>query len=266
MENILTNVDSRSVISEAVFNKKLWELKKIYRNVKFDNNVQIIDFTIGFVALEYFEEREKRIKGKLDATKIYWSDCRKPIPEETVANLVEYIARLQREQFGEFSSYMQKVKDTIHGIEGQKKPLVSDAEAQQIYDVINSMKPLHESGFDLFGAIYEMFADPNEKKEFGQYYTRRHYTHIFAKLLLKNETYFTAEKKFTVLDPACGTGGFLTEGFKVLKSAYSATNTLTEDAKNFIENECFWGIDVKGDNIARTKLNMFLVGDGHTHT
>lgn len=264
LENILTNVDSRSVISEAVFNKKLWELKKIYRNVKFDNNVEIIDFTIGFVALEYFEEREKRAKGKLDATKIYWSDCRGATPERTVANLSEYIARLQREQFTEFSSYMEKVRVSIHGVEG-KKPLVSEDEAQQIYNVIDSMKPLHESGFDLFGAIYEMFADPNEKKEFGQYYTRRHYTHIFAKLLLKDEKFFNKDKKFTILDPACGTGGFLTEGFKVLKSAYASTNTLNSDAIKFIENDCFWGIDVKGDNIARTKLNMFLVGDGHTH-
>lgn len=226
--------------------------------------MQIIDFTIGFVALEYFEERERQTKGRLDATKIYWSGCRSKTPERTVANLVEYIARLQREQFGEFSSYMEKVKITVHGTEG-KKPLVSDEEVQQIYDVIDSMKPLHESGFDLFGAIYEMFADPNEKKEFGQYYTRRHYTQIFAKLLLKNETFFSKDKKFVVLDPACGTGGFLTEGFKVLKSAYASSNTLNSDAIDFIENECFWGIDVKGDNIARTKLNMFLVGDGHTH-
>jgi type I restriction-modification system DNA methylase subunit len=264
LENIQTNVDSRSVISEVIFNNKLWELFKIYRNVKFDNNVQVIDFTIGFVALEYFEEREKQTKGKLDATKIYWSTCRDSTPERTVANLTEYITRLQREQFGEFSNYMEKVKLVIHGTE-EKKPLVSNEEAQQIYNVIDSMKPLHESGFDLFGSIYEMFADPNEKKVFGQYYTRRHYTHIFAKLLLKNEIYFNKDKKFEILDPACGTGGFLTEGFKVLKAAYTSTNTLNSDAINFIENECFWGIDVKGDNIARTKLNMFLVGDGHTH-
>jgi len=147
LENIITNVDSRSVISEAVFNKKLWELKKIYRNVKFDNNVQVIDFTIGFVALEYFEERIKQTEGKLDSKKIYWTDCRNAIPERTVANLTEYITRLQREQFGEFSSYMEKVKLIIHGDE-ERKPLISNEEAQQIYDVIESMKPLHESGFD----------------------------------------------------------------------------------------------------------------------
>ena len=31
------------------------------------------------------------------------------------------------------------------------------------------MKPLHGCGFDLFGAVYEMFASPKEKKDFGQY-------------------------------------------------------------------------------------------------
>jgi type I restriction enzyme M protein len=58
LNNIMTNVDSLSIISEAVFNKKLWELAKVYRNINFENNVQKIDFTIGFISLEYFEERE----------------------------------------------------------------------------------------------------------------------------------------------------------------------------------------------------------------
>jgi len=65
LDNILTNVDSISVISEAVFNKKLWELAKIYRGINFENNVQKIDFTIGFISLEYFEEKEI-IDGKKD--------------------------------------------------------------------------------------------------------------------------------------------------------------------------------------------------------
>ena len=263
LENILTNVDSLSVISEAIFNKKLWELLKIYRNINFDNNVQKIDFTIGFISLEYFEEREKE-KGTIDATKIYWSKCSGSTSEQTVASLSKYIVRLQQEQFGEFSNLMEKVRVIITGTE-EKKPLVTEDEVQQIYNVINSMKPLHGTGFDLFGAVYEMFADAKEKKDFGQYFTRRHYTHIFAKLLLKNETFFNKYKKFIILDPACGTGGFLTEGFKVLKNAYISTNTLTSDAIKFIEDDCFCGIDVKRENIARTKLNMFLVGDGHTH-
>jgi hypothetical protein len=41
--------------------------------------------------------------------------------------------------------------------------------------------------------------------------------------------------------------------------------TMDKDAKRFLSEECFYGIDVRRENISRTKLNMFLVGDGHTN-
>jgi type I restriction-modification system DNA methylase subunit len=268
LDNIITNVDSLSVISEAIFNKKLWELAKVYRNINFENNVQKIDFTIGFISLEYFEERET-IKGVKEATKIYWSDCSDQTanypPEKIVASLSRYIERLEQEsQFGEFVDLMEKVHIAIAGRE-TIKPLVSHNEVKQIYELIDSMKPLHGCGFDLFGAVYEMFASSKEKKDFGEYFTRRHYAHILTKLLLRNEQYFDEDRTFKVLDPACGTGGFLTEGFKVLRNAYAKTNTMTPEAENFLAEHCFWGIDVRKENISRTKLNMFLVGDGHTN-
>ena len=263
LENIVTNVDSLSVISEAVFARKLWDLAKIYRMINFDNNVQKIDFTIGFISLEYFEEREILI-AKKDSKKIYWSSCNSDNAESLVANLSKYISRLEQEsQFSEFSSLMEKVRKMISGT--KEETIVNEDEVKKIYNVIDSMKPLHGCGFDLFGAVYEEFADPNEKKDFGQYFTRRHYTHVFSKILLRNEKSFNERNKFTVLDPACGTGGFLTESFKVLVNSYQSTNTLTKTGKDFLSEECFWGIDVKRDNISRTKLNMFLVGDGHTH-
>jgi len=268
LDNIITNVDSLSVISEAIFNKKLWELAKVYRNINFENNVQKIDFTIGFISLEYFEERETK-KGLKDANKIYWSDCSDHTlnypSEKIVANLSRYIGRLEQEsQFGEFADLMEKVHVAIAGNK-TVRPLVTDEEVKQIYEVIDSMKPLHGCGFDLFGAVYEMFASSKEKKDFGEYFTRRHYAHILSKLLLRNEQYFDENRKFRILDPACGTGGFLTEGFKVLQNAYAKTNALTPKAITFLEEDCFYGIDVRRENISRTKLNMFLVGDGHTN-
>jgi len=164
LENIITNVDSLSVISEAVFNNKLWELAKVYRNINFENNTQKIDFTIGFISLEYFEEREN-IKATRDATKIYWSDCSDHMSaypsEKIVANLSKYIQRLEQEsQFGEFADLMEKVRIAITGKEAVK-PLVSQDEVKQIYELVDSMKPLHGCGFDLFGAVYEMFASPS---------------------------------------------------------------------------------------------------------
>lgn len=97
LDNIVTSVDSISVISEAVFNNKLWELEKIYRNIGFENRAERIDFTIGFISLEYFEEREA-IKGTKDKNKIFWSDCSDHSTnypaEKIVANLSQYIAVL----------------------------------------------------------------------------------------------------------------------------------------------------------------------------
>jgi len=268
LDNILTNVDSLSIISEAVFRKKLWDLAKIYRNINFENDVQKIDFTIGFVALEYFEEKET-LAGRRNNTKIYWSGCSdgsESFPaERIVANLAQYIERLEKEeQFGEFIDLMEKVRIDIVG-KGTDSPRVDKEKVKQIYNVINSMKPLHGCGFDLFGAVYEMFASSKEKKEFGEYFTKRHYAYILAKLLFLDKEFFDKDQKFKILDPACGTGGFLTESFKVLHASYAKTNTLNKDAKKFLAKDCFWGIDVRRVNISRTKLNMFLVGDGHTN-
>ena len=76
---------------------------------------------------------------------------------------------------------------------------------------------------------------------------------------------YNPDKKFSIIDPACGTGGFLTESFKVLINNYEKNGTLDDDAKTFLSKNCFYGIDVRDENISRTRLNMFLVGDGHTH-
>ena len=264
LNNIQTNVVSISVISEAIFNKKLWELANIYRGINFKDNIQKIDFTIGFVSLEFFEEKEQ-IENKKDENEIYWSDCDDKKSEKIVANLAKYITRLEAEtDFKEFKNLMEAVRIAITGENG-KKPLVAKDDVKRIYDVINLMRPLHGCGFDLFGAVYEMFASSNEKKDFGEYFTRRHYAYILAKLLLKDEKFFKDDKEFKILDFACGTGGFLTESFKVLKNNYELTKTWNKEAQNFLEKRCFYGIDVREENISRTKLNMFLVGDGHTN-
>lgn len=264
LHEIRTNVDSLSVISEAIFNKKLWELAAIYRGVSFKDNQQKIDFTIGFIALEFFEEKEQQ-DGKKDNSKIYWSDCDDKIDEKLVANLSAYIKRLKNEtDFLEFKNLIEALEIAING-DSKNKPLVSNEDIRSIYTTINSMSPLHGTGFDLFGAVYEMFASSKEKKDFGEYFTRRHYAHVLSKLLLGNEGHFNSHRKFKVLDLACGTGGFLTESFKVLMNNYQLSGTLSSEANDFLRKECFWGIDVREENIQRTKLNMFLVGDGHTN-
>ena len=162
LDTITTNVDSISTISEAIFNKKLWELAGVYRGINFKDNVQKIDFTVGFVALEYFEEKEE-IDGNKDLSKVYWSTCNDNIAEKIKNNLSGYIKRLENEtSFNEFKNVMEVVRVAIDG-DGKNKPLIDVEDVKQIYGIIDSMKPLHGTGFDLFGAVYEMFASSKEK-------------------------------------------------------------------------------------------------------
>ena len=50
-----------------------------------------------------------------------------------------------------------------------------------------------------------------------------------------------------------------------MRANYVTTETFDSKTKKFLERECFWGYDVTKENISRTKINMFLVGDGHTN-
>ena len=268
ISNIRMGVDSLSSVSEAVFNKKLWELKEEYREIDFANNTQKIDFTIGMIALEYFEEKAE-IDNKKDASLQYWSDGKKFIPaygeDVKSANmlrtmLVEYIDRLigDDSDIKEFSDLLENVKNLIYG----NNAIISSLQLQSIYPIIDSMKPMHGAGFDLFGAVYENFANSKEKKDFGEYFTRRHYSHVLAELLLKEEDNF---KEIKIIDPACGTGGMLTESFKVLKSNYEESGTYNNVVADYLSKSCFYGIDIRSENVSRSRLNMFLVGDGHTN-
>lgn len=269
LENIKTTQDTQSAISEAIFNKKLWELANIYRALDFKNISEKIDFTIGFIALKVFEEKEEQ-DNKKDKQKDYWSDFKNDIADKKydrfLTNLSGYIQRLESEtEFKEFKDLMEVVNLKINAKDSNGKFIFKKEDTAEIYEVIESMGKLHNSGFDLFGAVYEMFASNKEKSDFGEYFTRRHYTHVFTKLLLKNESAYIKSNEFKILDPACGTGGFLTEAFKILQNNFFESNTLDKKSLDFLQNRCFYGFDVKEENVSRTKLNMFLVGDGHTH-
>lgn len=75
-----------------------------------------------------------------------------------------YISRLEDETtFKEFKNVMEVVRIAISG-DGRNKPLIGVDDVKQIYSIIDSMKPLHGTGFDLFGAVYEMFASSKEKR------------------------------------------------------------------------------------------------------
>ena len=53
--------------------------------------------------------------------------------------------------------------------------------------------------------------------------------------------------------------------YKVLETLYSENGKLNTSVIKDIKEKVFWGYDNDSKSVARTQINMFLVGDGHVH-
>lgn len=122
---------------------------------------------------------------------------------------------------------------------------------------------------DLYGFIYEELVETQKKQEDGEFYTSRHLikpiiSSVFHKYLQKNwrltrENLAETLSEKRIVDPFCGSGGFLYEILKLLKQEYD----LKDVHLNKIAQEACYGFD-KNDIMA-AYLNLYLVGDGRTN-
>lgn len=245
--------------SETKFRKTLKKLENIYRSAGLKKGDERIDPTVSFVVLKHISDQESE-KRTLDKVIRLWDDLRDIALDKTVGDLRVEFETMVKLIWGNDSPYKENIyKDFKDLINFQLK--LKNEHFKKIYQELD-VYPFHGAYFDLFGVIYEEFASQAKKKEFGEFYTRRHITNMTAKLLLRNEM---NPRPLKICDPACGTGGFLTEAYKTLFTNYSLNGKLNDTTINDLQNKTFWGFDNDDKSIARTKLNMFLVGDGHMH-
>lgn len=115
---------------------------------------------------------------------------------------------------------------------------------------------------DTKGVAFEQFLDGFFKGDFGQYFTPREIIQFSVELLAPQNTEL-------VLDPACGSGGFLLYALdyvrhKGLDFFEEDTTDLYRYWHDFAEHRLF-GIEIN-DEISRVaKMNMILHDDGHTN-
>jgi type I restriction-modification system DNA methylase subunit len=232
--------------SKKLFQSALWQVKNVYRNCAIDNPDSKIYTTITFVVLKYIAEQE-RIRRTLPKSVMLWQDWRTNNIDRDIKASIEDI---QRSNF-----YSDVVKELS---------IAPELRANHCAEIRGLLNQFQFSGcnFDLYGAVYESFADPKTKKEFGQYYTSRHITSMLSEILLREER--TPRTSLKICDPACGTGGFLTEAYRVLLRNYTASGSLQQSILRRLHEETFYGYDIKERNISLARINMCLAGDGHT--
>lgn len=133
----------------------------------------------------------------------------------------------------------------------------------------------YDCSLDSKGAAFEYFVRATLKgKKLGQYFTPRELVQTMLAIVgnKKIVTSVTSGTPIKVLDPACGTGGFLVflmqESLKQIHKMMlkrDITKNTFDNANNLIKQEIFFGSDANDGVAASAKMNMIIAGDGHTN-
>lgn len=131
-----------------------------------------------------------------------------------------------------------------------------------IYSVVEHLQSINfnKTDLDTKGVAFEKFMEDFFKGKMGQFFTPREIIRFCVKML-------NPQSDQTVLDPACGSGGFLLNTLDYIRAFAE---------KDYDENEAWkiwhdfamknlYGIEIN-DQIARVcKMNMIIHDDGHTN-
>lgn len=243
-------------------------LKKVHnQNVfRFGNEEIIIDSLLTFVFFKFLQEKMIQSGEKIPLNVVLWNDFVKGAEKGQegkviIENMNQQLNLLKDPQSG----YNEKYKEFTPILTVPSDLRQKTENHPVIYEVWKefSRYNFHGCGFDIYGGIYEVFASPKQKEKLGQYYTRRHISKTLAYLTLKDIK--DVDEGFKICDPACGTGGLLTECYNLLKE--NVTNKygeLTKKKSDLLSERVFFGYDCVPENVEKAKLNMFFAGDGHT--
>jgi type I restriction enzyme M protein len=278
-------IEDRSNSSKKALETCIGILRQKYRQLSFiqNDNHTAIDFTIAFISLKSILEKH----GNLLPSKPEWRWNGLPGSDTSalkvnITTSVKYICDKDErakdakgkvdaidlaKNFGDI--FYQKDKNRTFDFAALIDEFRTSSQLEAlkaIYDAISILPALHSSRIDLFGETYELLADKKTKAAFGQYFTGRHIIRPLIQLLLEDENFISltggvhngkAKTPKKICDPACGTGGFLTEAFKHINDKFSADIDVNDFAKH-----SFFGYDVFPANVTKTKINLYLAGDG----
>lgn len=139
----------------------------------------------------------------------------------------------------------------------------------ELYAVVQHLQELSLSGTDLDtkGVAFERFMEDFFKGKSGQYFTPRNIVHFAVSMMNVNNEDF-------VLDPACGSGGFLLYALDAIRKQADDIYGKEPTGQAAIEHHQYWhdfaekrlfGIEIN-DSLARVaKMNMIIHDDGHTN-
>ncbi len=179
---------------------------------------------------------------------------------------------------GEPYDFQIKTHETSESVANRINALYQEAKAQdpevftenieidenRLFSVVNHLQgiSLNQTDLDVKGVAFERFLGNFFKGEIGQFFTPREVVEFMVDMV-------TPHHENLILDPACGSGGFLLHAMDYIRK--QASDYYEEGSRehythwhDFAEKRLF-GIEVN-DSIARVaKMNMIIHDDGHSN-
>ena len=239
---------SNNVVKDAENSLKVFEEIKTFNSVfeKCQNEIRNVD---GKTGSDAFDELSKLLFIKIfleddESRKNHFSV--KKIEENGVEYLTETIFKSVKQKYIE-------IFDKDDKIELSEETVKSIVRLLEPYD-------LKDTDIDVKGRAYEILLGKTFVGSLGQHFTPRTVVNFMVDMLDPSSTMLKGSIP-NVIDPACGSGGFLIKCLeKYLKKAKELN--FDDDDINTIRKETLYGNDLSPRSVQVAKMNMTLHGDG----
>lgn len=158
-------------------------------------------------------------------------------------------ARRVREQF---SDYRLRRRDVFTEANDEALQLDDRTIHQAVYEL--SGWRILDMQVDAVSFGFQVFRRANLKAGEGQYFTPRKIIESAVELME-----ITSDDK--IIDPACGTGGFLIEAFRSYVDRVSSNPKALANSRTWAHNQVF-GVDRDAINVKLARAIMVILGDG----
>jgi type I restriction enzyme M protein len=236
------------------------------RNIEKNEEHAFSDFS-KMMFLKLLEEKADREEYSLPYSYRFWELAGRAETEaDQVKGAVEHMLAQIRQLHGDI------LVDDLH----LRNPKTFQYIVRQVSKV-----SFDDSGLDTKGAAFEYFVRATLKgKRLGQYFTPRQVIDVMAGMvgrdIIVNSLLSGSgeDDDFRVVDPACGTGGFLVyylketieqlDAIKATRGRGMAQSTHDKLVQR-LKEKVFYGADANYGVAAAAKMNMIIAGDGHAN-
>ncbi len=166
-----------------------------------------------------------------------------------------------------FRNYLFKevIKSNKDIFIGDEKTELDNKTIEKITELLENYT-LINTDIDVKGRAFEIFLGKTFTGGLGQFFTPRTIVE-FAVDFADPDIHAlegNKEKPFLIIDPACGSGGFLIEIFKSISNKIKLQpKNKQEELLTNLRKEQIFGVDINPRVVRVAKMNMVLHGDGH---